>query len=81
MAAVKVVAIIFSTESQIDEKLAELAITHVLIRLAFSLMGVAVVFAAAVLVDEERPTGDDHGAVVPNDLQLPRAGSIAQSSG
>ena len=87
IAAVMVVVIIFPTEGHdIDEELAELVMTFVLIRLAirlaFSLLvGVAAVFAAAVLVDEERPTRDDHGAVVPNDLQLPRTGPIAQSSG
>ena len=83
--AVMVVVIIFSTASHIDKEPAELSIAFVLIRLAirlaFSLMGVAVVSPAAVLVDEEGPMRDDNGAVVPNDLQLPRTGSIAQSLG
>ena len=74
----------FLTEGHIDEELAELVMTfvliHIAIHFAFSLMGVAVVFAAAVLIDEERPTRDDHGAIIPNDLQLLWTGPIAQSS-
>ena len=72
---VVVVVIMFLTKGHIDEELAELIMTFVLIciviHFAFSLMGFAVVFAAAILVDEERPTRDDHGAIIPNDLQLP----------
>ena len=85
IAAVVVVVVVPPTEGHIDEELTELVMTFVLIRLAirlaFGLMGVAVVPASAILVDEERPTRDDHGAVVPDDLQLPRTGPTAQSSG